>query len=110
MKSLELIAMTDHGPAMPGSANIYYFHNLRVIPNYLYDVEILKGMEANIIGTDGSLDISDLDAEMMDVLIASFHMPCLRPELSGEYKGLFGGHEKQICKRYRAPGRQQDTR
>ena len=33
----------------------------------------------NIIGTDGSLDISDLDAEMMDVLIASFHMPCLRP-------------------------------
>ncbi|MDI9514045.1 MAG: phosphatase [Bacillota bacterium] len=79
MKSLELIAMTDHGPAMPGSANIYYFHNLRVIPNYLYDVEILKGMEANIIGTDGSLDISDLDAEMMDVLIASFHMPCLRP-------------------------------
>lgn len=79
LKGLELIAMTDHGPAMPGSAHVYYFHNLKVIPDYLYEVEILKGMEANIISADGSLDITDMDPGMLDVLIASLHKPCFRP-------------------------------
>jgi len=79
MKGLELIAMTDHGPAMPGGAHVYHFHNLKVIPDYLYEVEILKGMEANIIGMDGSLDTEKIDPSQLDVLIASFHLPCLKP-------------------------------
>lgn len=79
MKGLELIAITDHGPAMPGGAHVYHFHNLKVIPDYLYEVEILKGMEANIIGMDGSLDTDKLDPSELDVLIASFHLPCLKP-------------------------------
>jgi len=79
MKGLELIAMTDHGPAMPGGAHDYHFQNLKVIPDYLYEVEILKGMEANIIDADGSLDIAKLNPAELDVLIASFHLPCLKP-------------------------------
>lgn len=77
-KGLELIAMTDHGPAMPGSAGTYHFQNLRIIPDHLHGVEILKGMEANIIGTDGSLDIQHINPEELEVLIASYHLPCLK--------------------------------
>lgn len=78
-KGLELIGMTDHGPKMPGSAHIFHFHNLKVIPKSMFDVEILKGMEANIIDYEGTLDTFDTNLEEMEVLIASFHIPCLKP-------------------------------
>ncbi|MCX7771710.1 MAG: phosphatase [Clostridia bacterium] len=78
-KGLELIAMTDHGPRMPGSAHIFHFHNLRVIPSCIHDVEILKGIEGNVIDFDGSLDTDDVGLETLDVVISSFHMPCLKP-------------------------------
>lgn len=77
-KGLELIAITDHGPAMPGGAHIYYFHNLKILPDCLYNVEILKGAEANLISYDGELDLADMDLGMLDVLIASHHLPCLK--------------------------------
>jgi len=72
-KGLELIAMTDHGPSMPGTSGILHFDNLKVIPESMYGVEILKGMEANIIDYDGSLDTGHLDLSRLQVLIASFH-------------------------------------
>jgi len=83
-KELEIIGMTDHGPMMPGSCGIFHFSNLKAIPSYMYGVEILKGMEANIIGYDGTLDTEDLNLEQMEVLIASFHTPCLTPSSKKE--------------------------
>lgn len=41
-KGIELIAMTDHGPAMPGGPHIFHFGNLKVIPRYIHGVEVLK--------------------------------------------------------------------
>lgn len=81
---LELIAMTDHGPKMPGSANTLYFGNLVVLPDRMHNVEILKGMEANIIDFNGSLDTDDIDYENLDVIISSFHTPCLKPSTKKE--------------------------
>lgn len=83
-KGLELIGMTDHGVRMPGSAHNYHFQNLKVIPRNMFGVEILRGMEANIIDYDGSLDTNDLKLEEMDVLISSFHGPCLKPSSKKE--------------------------
>ncbi|NLO99362.1 MAG: phosphatase [Clostridiaceae bacterium] len=78
-KGLELIGMTDHGPAMPGGPHIYHFDNLKILPDNLHGVEILKGVEANIIGYDGSMDIRDSTLENLDIVISSFHSPCLKP-------------------------------
>ncbi|NLB77781.1 MAG: phosphatase [Clostridiaceae bacterium] len=78
-KGLELIGMTDHGPTMPGSPYIFHFDNLKVIPGSLHGVEILKGIEANIIGFDGSLDAEEVTLKQMDIVISSFHSPCLKP-------------------------------
>ncbi|WP_026486104.1 phosphatase [Caldanaerobius polysaccharolyticus] len=75
-KGLELICITEHGPAMPGGPHEYFFGNLRVIPDNIYGVEILKGVEANIMGYDGKLDLSEKYLEKLDVVIASLHEIC----------------------------------
>ena len=41
-KGLELIAMTDHGPKMPGTSSFLHFENLKIIPDSMCGVEILK--------------------------------------------------------------------
>lgn len=78
-KGLELIAMTDHGPRMPGSCHIYHFHNLKIIPNFIHNVEVLKGIEANVIDYDGTLDTDDSTIDQLQVVISSLHLPCFKP-------------------------------
>jgi putative hydrolase len=75
-KGLELIAITDHGPAMPGGPHPNYFSNLRVLPRTLFGVEILKGAEVNIIDADGGIDLSPRHLKYLDVVLAGFHGDC----------------------------------
>ncbi len=77
-KRLKLIALTDHSPAMPGAAHLYYFHNLRILPETIAGVRVLKGAEVNIL-TDGSLDLDDRSLEQLEIAIASLHIPCVKP-------------------------------
>lgn len=76
-KGLKVMATTDHGPAMPGGAHSYHFHNLRVIPEYLYGVRVLRGIEANIVNYLGELDVNVDTLKQLDLVIASFHVPCI---------------------------------
>jgi putative hydrolase len=73
---LELIAITDHGPSLPGGAHLYHFWNLRVIPRELHGVKILRGAEANIIDESGKLDIPDELLETLDLVHIAFHPKC----------------------------------
>lgn len=75
-KNLRLICITEHGPKMPGGPHEYFFGNLRVIPDVIYGVEILKGVEANVLDYDGHLDMTDESLKKLDVVIASLHEPC----------------------------------
>ncbi len=79
VKGLELMATTDHAPQMPGGAHLYHFYNLRVIPKYIDGVRVLKGVEANIIDFKGSIDMPTEVLSELDLVIASFHGPCLEP-------------------------------
>lgn len=76
---LQLIAMTDHGPTMPAGANLLHFNNLKVIPQFLKGVEILKGAEVNILNHQGKLDIPEEILSRLDFVIASFHNQCIEP-------------------------------
>jgi putative hydrolase len=78
-KGLEMVALTDHGPAMPGGAHEYYFGNLRVLPDRLLGVEILRGVEANVLDVNGRLDLPELYLERLDLVLAGLHVPCLPP-------------------------------
>ena len=78
-KGMRLIAITDHGPAMPGGPHIYHIGNQKVFPNFIYGVEVLKGVEANILDYDGKIDIGEKTLKKLDIVIASLHDPCIKP-------------------------------
>ncbi|MBN1499842.1 MAG: phosphatase [Spirochaetes bacterium] len=78
-RGLKIMAVTDHAPKMPGGAHIYYFWNLRVLPEYINNVRILRGVEANILNIKGKIDIPELLADELDICLASFHPPCYKP-------------------------------
>ncbi|SCG83878.1 putative hydrolase Cthe_0111 [Proteiniborus sp. DW1] len=83
-KGLEIVAITDHGPAMQGAPNIWHILNQKVIPEAIYGVQILRGVEANIMDFDGNLDIIDEHLAKLDIVIASLHEACI--ESGGEEK------------------------
>ncbi len=76
---LDLIAITDHAPKMPGSCSYLHFLNLNVIPDKLFGVEILKGAELNILDKFGKVDLPEKLLQKLDVVIASLHIPCIKP-------------------------------
>ncbi len=70
---LDAVAITDHGPAMPANLSRWYFENMKVIPSMVLGVEVFRGIEANIIDDNGTLDA---DAEIMknlNFVVASCH-------------------------------------
>ncbi|MGG7096411.1 phosphatase [Clostridium sardiniense] len=76
-KGLRYLGISDHAPQMPGSAHIFHFHNLRVIPKEINNVRTLVGAEVNILDYEGNLDLIDKDLEMLDYAIASLHATCI---------------------------------
>lgn len=77
-KQLKGIALTDHGPSLPGGPHLYHFHALRFIPEHLEGVRIFRGVEANIVGA-GEIDIPPEVIEKLDVVMAGFHEDCCPP-------------------------------
>lgn len=84
LNGIKVLGTTEHGPAMPGGANLFYFGNMRNIPRELYGVKILRGCEANIMGIEGNLDIPKKVQEKLDIIIASLHDACLSPSTKSE--------------------------
>ena len=72
-KELKIIAMTDHGPNMPGGAHPYHFGNLKVLPREISGVRVLKGVEANVTDRHGTLDLSTEYLAKLDVVLVGFH-------------------------------------
>ncbi len=72
-KGLAALAVTDHGPALPGGPHLYHFGAMRFIPNTLLGVRILRGVEANILDCAGSIDLPDLYLERLDFVMAGLH-------------------------------------
>ena len=75
-KGLKFMGTSEHGPEMPNGAHYWYFSNLRIIPRIIKGVEILRGAEANIMNYEGGLDLTPLEVDALDYVIASLHPPC----------------------------------
>lgn len=78
-KGLELLGITEHAPSMVGSCRAIYFQNLRVVDRHAYPVELLLGVELNILDEQGRVDLEPKTLAQMDVVIASLHTPCITP-------------------------------
>jgi len=78
-KGLKGFAMTDHAPASPDAPHIWHFRNLRVIPDYIDGVRVIRGAEANIVDFSGNIDMHGSDFEFVDFVIASYHSAVVKP-------------------------------
>jgi putative hydrolase len=70
---LKMLAITDHGIGMPGAPHYYHFTNTINWPRHMGGVEVLKGIEANIVDTNGRLDTPEEVLKYLDLVLAGFH-------------------------------------
>ncbi|TEB17005.1 putative phosphatase YcdX [Pelotomaculum sp. FP] len=75
-RGIKIIGITDHGLNMPGGPHLYYFRQLLGLPRVIEGVEVLRGVEANIIDTAGNLDMPEGLLAKLDLVLAGFHEEC----------------------------------
>lgn len=78
-KGVKAFALTDHAPSMPDAPHVWHFHNLHVLPEEICGVRVLKGVEANIMSFDGNIDMTDFDLKDIEWVVASCHIPVIKP-------------------------------
>lgn len=77
---MELLALTEHAPEMPGTCGSFYFQNFEVVPRKMCGIEILLGTELNILDENGNVDLRESIIKDLDIVIASIHVPCYKAE------------------------------
>ncbi|MDE5800907.1 MAG: phosphatase [Paramuribaculum sp.] len=75
-KGIEILGVTEHGPAISGTCTPIYFKNMMVIPREMYGVKLLLGAELNILDTTGRLDMTEQQCAWLDLRIAGIHTRC----------------------------------
>ncbi|MGL4606375.1 MAG: phosphatase [Eubacteriaceae bacterium] len=83
-RGLEMICLTEHGPAIPGAPQALYFANYRIIPSEINQIKVLKGIESNIMDVDGNTDIPMEFIERLEIISASLHTPTFKPKSKNE--------------------------
>lgn len=78
-KGMEMVAITDHAPAMSDSPHEWHFSCMKFLPRQYKEIYILRGAEANIIDYNGGLDLPQWILKDLDIIIASLHEPCMKP-------------------------------
>lgn len=78
-KGLNLLGITDHGPATMHGSRAAYFRNLAYAPKKRCGIEILYGVELNILDKEGTVDLDDEILEKLDYAIISLHRPNFKP-------------------------------
>lgn len=94
-KGLEYLAITEHGPS-----HYIYGVNKKLFPKMRKEIDelnkefipkgltILLGVESNIIGVDGTIDIDEEDLKYLDFLIMGYHYGAMPKNLKSLY-GLY---------------------
>jgi len=72
---LKAIGITDHGPATLCSSRASYFRNLAYATKKRCGVDILYGVELNILDKEGTVDLDDEILKTLDYAIISMHAP-----------------------------------
>lgn len=74
-KKLQLLGISEHGPGIPNTCGPFYFVNLKVVPRYLYGVEICHGCEINVLD-GGRLSLEQKYIDKLDYAIVGIHTLC----------------------------------
>ncbi|MCU0678990.1 MAG: PHP domain-containing protein [Planctomycetes bacterium] len=77
-KGIKILAITDHGPKVPGAPSEIYFHAKKHFPGQYKNPRLLFGLEANILDEKGKLDLPDKVLASLDLVAAGLHFDCIR--------------------------------
>lgn len=83
-RGMNLLGISDHGPASPGSAGPSYFRSLILCQRNRFGVEMRYGVEANLLDSTGALDLPDDILKTLDFCIVSMHRPIYTPGSAAE--------------------------
>ncbi|MCL4514832.1 MAG: PHP domain-containing protein [Firmicutes bacterium] len=92
-RGLKQVAISDHGPASlfgVGVRNLATFGKIREEVrecNARYpEIGVLTGVEANVIGADGALDVPGPVLEELDIVLAGLHVTVMPASLADGFK------------------------
>lgn len=72
-RGLDVLALTDHAPSMPGSCGPLWFANAPSWPRRICGVTVLRGVELDILDMQGSCALPVQILRRLDWIIASLH-------------------------------------
>lgn len=72
-RGIRVLGVTDHGPSMDGAPTSGYFEMVDRVPTDMHGVQILFGCEANILDTDGRIDLTEPWASRQRIVLAGLH-------------------------------------
>ena len=101
-KGLKLLGISEHGPGTLASGTSSYFRSLPFYPRKRFGIDILYGVELNILDSAGHTDLSD---ELLNNLDYGYHQYA-SAELPfrlciSEYRSLHQCNETSCCKNTR---------
>lgn len=78
-KGLKLLGMVEHDVGIPGTCDPIYFKNYHVVPRKFDGLDIILGIEINIIDHSGKLSIDEDLYKYVDYCVAGIHFHCYTP-------------------------------
>jgi len=88
---LEAIAMTNHGPNVHDSPSPWHFNAMHIIPPYIDGIHIIKGIEANVFGRHGKLDVPPVryGVNSIELVIAAVHDGAWEPKNNKDFLEVY---------------------
>ena len=78
-RGLKFLCVTEHVDSIPRAASPAYFKSMCSIPREYEGVQLIRGVEANILDYTGKLDMPDDILDWLDWVIASLHDLVIKP-------------------------------
>ncbi len=78
-RGIQILGISEHGPATFGSVKPSYFRSLKLAGRKRCGIDILYGVELNIVDPKGNVDLDDEILKGLDYAIVSIHPPTLKP-------------------------------
>lgn len=91
---LSLLGISDHAPSTMCSGTSSYFRSLKLAPRKRCGVELLYGVELNILTYSGDVDLDAMTLSSLDYAIASMHRANIRPGTAEENTSAYIGAMK----------------
>lgn len=85
-RGIKYLCMTEHVcSVLPGAPQPSYFKSQHALPREFEGIRLIRGVEANIIAYDGTLDMPEDILDWLDWVIASLHTGAIPPATVKEH-------------------------